>query len=123
MSYQAAMKEFAPQAEIIKLRAALVRVIQATGGSATAEASTDFLCIAPDEVAAEIRKASERYPDVRVVVELLTKDLDELRTAVRWLFDQGIIGMGNVTAYGKEAESETPKHIRAALAAAIEGPK
>ena len=49
--------------DTVKLRASLVRVIRATGGSATAGASTDFLCAAPEEVRLAIIGERERIKD------------------------------------------------------------
>ena len=103
------------------LRAALVRVIQATGGSATDEASVDFLCGAPDEVTlalvAEHEKGDPR--DARAI-----SGYHEMQAALQWMAHNGATIGPNPAEHGGyllwTQGPPMPDEHKAALKAAIE---
>jgi len=118
------------------LRAALVRVIQATGGSATAEASTDFLCAAPDEVTLKIKalvakeldtgeelmKAASTIVSREELAEGLQGDLVALREAVKWMASKFCpVPCDQVGEWDEKRQRRyVPDEHKAALKAAIE---
>ena len=119
-----------------RLRAALVRVIQATGGSATAEASTDFLCAAPDEVTLKIKalvakeldtgeelmKAASTIVSREELAEGLQGDLVALREAVKWMASKFCpVPCDQVGEWDEKRQRRyVPDEHKAALKAAIE---